>query len=114
MSSSTAKHGPEIARQLDADRLLAYQIHANQAEIRERRIARVSRLWDQRKLLGKCIAAGAALVESRRAADSFSIRIHDALDAAGFGQRRRHGNTRGPHRENGIRGRFAAARICSG
>jgi uncharacterized protein involved in exopolysaccharide biosynthesis len=61
MSSSTAKHGPEIARQLDADRLLAYQIHANQAEIRERRIARVSRLWDQRKLLGKCIAAGAAL-----------------------------------------------------
>jgi hypothetical protein len=61
MSSSSTKPAPDIARQLDADRLLAYQIHEDQEEVRERRIARVSRLWDQRKLLGKCIAAGAAL-----------------------------------------------------
>lgn len=61
MSASSAKPAPEIQRPLDADRLLAYQIHQDQAESRERRIARVGRLWDQRKLLGKCIAAGAAL-----------------------------------------------------
>jgi uncharacterized protein involved in exopolysaccharide biosynthesis len=61
MSSSSTKPAPDIARQSDADRLLAYHIHEDQEEVRERRIARVSRLWDQRKLLGKCIAAGAAL-----------------------------------------------------
>jgi uncharacterized protein involved in exopolysaccharide biosynthesis len=61
MSASSAKPTAEIARQLDADRLLALQIHQDQAESRERKIARVGRMWDRRRLLGKCVATGAAL-----------------------------------------------------
>lgn len=61
MNSSSAKAATEVPRPLDADRLLAYHLHRDQMESRERKIARVGRLWDQRILLGKFIAFGATL-----------------------------------------------------
>jgi capsule polysaccharide export protein KpsE/RkpR len=60
MSSSAVKTSPEVLRALDIDQLLAHRLQQDQLESRERKIARVSQLWDQRKQLAKCAAWGAA------------------------------------------------------
>ena len=59
MSSSAAKTA-DVLRVLDIDQLLAQRLQLDQSERRERKIARIGRLWDQRKHLGKCAAWGGA------------------------------------------------------
>jgi capsule polysaccharide export protein KpsE/RkpR len=61
MSSSSAKIAPEALRALNIEQLLAHRLQQDQLESRERKIARISQLWDQRKQLGKCALWGAAL-----------------------------------------------------
>jgi capsule polysaccharide export protein KpsE/RkpR len=61
MSSISAKPAPEVLRALDIDQLLQDRLQQDQLESRDRKIARISRLWDQRKLLGRFMAYGAAL-----------------------------------------------------
>jgi capsule polysaccharide export protein KpsE/RkpR len=61
MSSFSAKPAPETLRALDIDQLLAHRLQQDQQESRQRKIARVGRLWDERKLLGKFAACGAAI-----------------------------------------------------
>jgi capsule polysaccharide export protein KpsE/RkpR len=60
MSSTSIKIEPEVLRALDIDSLLAERLRQDQLESRDRRIARIDRLWDRRKLLGKFIAYGVA------------------------------------------------------
>jgi capsule polysaccharide export protein KpsE/RkpR len=59
MSSISAKPAPEVLRALDMDQLLQDRLRQDHLESRDRKIARVSRLWDQRKLLGRFMAYGA-------------------------------------------------------
>lgn len=61
MSSTAANTTPEVLRTLDIDQLLANQLQQDQVESRERKIARISRLWDHRKLLGKFGVYGSAV-----------------------------------------------------
>jgi len=61
MSSPSANVGPEVLRALDIDQLLAQRLKQDQWQSRERKIARIGRLWEQRKLLGMFAAYGAAL-----------------------------------------------------
>lgn len=61
MSSFSAKPSPEALRALDIDQLLAHRLQQDQQESRQRKIARIGRLWDERKLLGKFAAYGAAI-----------------------------------------------------
>jgi capsule polysaccharide export protein KpsE/RkpR len=61
MSAFSAKPAPETLRALDIDQLLAHRLQQDQQESRQRKIARVGRLWDERKLLGKFAACGAAI-----------------------------------------------------
>jgi uncharacterized protein involved in exopolysaccharide biosynthesis len=75
MSLTSPNTTPDILRSLDIDQLLAHRLRQDQAESRGRKIARIGRLWKQRKLLGKFIAYGAVaalliaiLVPSRYAA----------------------------------------------
>jgi uncharacterized protein involved in exopolysaccharide biosynthesis len=75
MSLTSPNTTPEILRSLDIEQLLEHRLHQDQAESRVRKIARIGRLWKQRKLLGKFVAYGAAaallmaiLVPSRYAA----------------------------------------------
>jgi uncharacterized protein involved in exopolysaccharide biosynthesis len=59
MSLTSSNTAPEILRSLDIDQLLAQRLRQDQAESRGRKIARIGRLWKQRKLLGKFAAYGA-------------------------------------------------------
>jgi capsule polysaccharide export protein KpsE/RkpR len=59
MSSSAPKSAPEVLPPLEIDQLLSAQLHQEQLQRRHRKIARISRLWDQRKLLAKITAGGA-------------------------------------------------------
>lgn len=59
MSLTSPNTTPEILRSLDIDQLLAHRLRQDQTESRGRKIARIGRLWKQRKLLGKCMASGA-------------------------------------------------------
>lgn len=61
MSSFSAKPTPEVLRALDIDHLLAHRLQQDQQESRKRKIARIGRLWDERKLLGKSAVYGAAI-----------------------------------------------------
>jgi len=61
MTSFSTKPAPEVLRALDIDQLLAHRLQQDQQENRERKIARIGRLWDQRKLLGKFAVYGAAI-----------------------------------------------------
>jgi uncharacterized protein involved in exopolysaccharide biosynthesis len=61
MSSFSAKPAPEALRALDIDQLLAHRLQQDQQESRQRKIARIGRLWDQRKLLGRFAACGAVV-----------------------------------------------------
>jgi capsule polysaccharide export protein KpsE/RkpR len=54
MSSSSTKVAP------DMEQLLTHQLRQDQLGNRDSRIARIGHLWDQRKLLGKFVACGAA------------------------------------------------------
>jgi capsule polysaccharide export protein KpsE/RkpR len=58
MSSTSAKTAPEILRELDIDQLLAERLHQDRADERKRRIARIGKLWERRRLLGKFVAWG--------------------------------------------------------
>ncbi len=60
MSSISVKPAPEVLRTLDIDQLLQDRLRQDHLESRDRKIARISRLWDQRKLLGRFMAYGAA------------------------------------------------------
>jgi uncharacterized protein involved in exopolysaccharide biosynthesis len=60
MSSASAKTAQEVTRPLDLDQLLAKQFHQDQSGKRERKIQRLSQLWDRRKWLAKISASGAA------------------------------------------------------
>jgi capsule polysaccharide export protein KpsE/RkpR len=59
MSSISAKPAPEVLRALDVDQLLQDRFRQDHLESRDRKIAQISRLWDQRKLLGRFMAYGA-------------------------------------------------------
>jgi uncharacterized protein involved in exopolysaccharide biosynthesis len=60
MSAVAPKAAPELLRRLDIDELLAHRLRQDRVENRNKLIARIGRLWDQRKRLGKCIAGGVA------------------------------------------------------
>jgi len=60
MSASSAQTTPEALRALDIDQLLAQRLRQDQQENRDRRIARLGHLWEDRKLLGKFLAWGGA------------------------------------------------------
>jgi capsule polysaccharide export protein KpsE/RkpR len=59
MSSTSAKTAPEIAVHKIGG-APDERFYQDELERRERKIARIGRLWDERKLLTKCAAAGAA------------------------------------------------------
>ncbi len=59
MSMTSPNTTPEVLRALDIDQLLAHRLRQDQAESRGRKIARIGRLWNQRKLLAKFAACGA-------------------------------------------------------
>jgi capsule polysaccharide export protein KpsE/RkpR len=61
MSSFSTKPAPEVLRALDIDQLLAHRLQQDQQESRQRKIARIGRLWDERKLLARFAAYGAAI-----------------------------------------------------
>jgi capsule polysaccharide export protein KpsE/RkpR len=61
MSSSSPRTAPEVLHPLDIDQLLAQHLRHDQVESRHRKIARMSHLWDQRRLLAKFAAVGAAV-----------------------------------------------------
>ena len=61
MSSSVVRPSTDILRAMDIDHLLAQQLQQDQLQSRERKIARIDRLWDERKHLAKCAAWGAAV-----------------------------------------------------
>jgi uncharacterized protein involved in exopolysaccharide biosynthesis len=61
MSMTSPNTTPEVLRALDIDQLLAHRLRQDQAENRVRKIARIGRLWKQRKLLGRFAAYGAAI-----------------------------------------------------
>jgi capsule polysaccharide export protein KpsE/RkpR len=58
MSTSSTKTTPEALRALDIDQLLAQRLRQDQQEARDRRIARIGHLWEQRKVLAKFILWG--------------------------------------------------------
>jgi uncharacterized protein involved in exopolysaccharide biosynthesis len=60
MSASSPKIAPEVLRALDIDQLLAKQVREEQLAARDRKLARIGRLWDRRRLLAKFTAWGAA------------------------------------------------------
>ncbi len=60
MSAISAKPAPEVLRALDMDQLLQDRLRQDHQESRDRKIARISRLWDQRKLLSRFMAYGGA------------------------------------------------------
>ena len=60
MSMSSTKAAREVMYGPDMDQLLASRMQQLQLEGRGRRIARIDRLWDRRKLLGKFVACGVA------------------------------------------------------
>ena len=60
MSMSSTKAAREVMCGPDMDQLLASRMQQLQLEGRGRRIARIDRLWDRRKLLGKFVACGVA------------------------------------------------------
>src|SRR3984893_11759491 len=60
MSASSNKTTPEALRALDIDQLLAQRLRQDQQESRDRKIARIGRLWERRNLLGKFLAWGGA------------------------------------------------------
>ena len=61
MSMTSPNHAPEVLRALDIDELLAHRLRQDQAESRGRKIARIGRLWKQRKLLAKFAACGTGI-----------------------------------------------------
>jgi capsule polysaccharide export protein KpsE/RkpR len=60
MSSTPVKTAPEVLQALEMDELLADRLRQDQLQRRNGKIARIARLWEQRKLLGKFIAWGAS------------------------------------------------------
>ena len=58
MSSTPAKTTTEILQALEMDELLADRLRQDELQRRHNKIARISRLWEQRKVLGKFIAWG--------------------------------------------------------
>jgi capsule polysaccharide export protein KpsE/RkpR len=60
MNSIATKSAPEVIRTLDMEQLLKDRLRQDHQESRDRKIARMSRLWDQRQLLGRFMAYGAA------------------------------------------------------
>jgi capsule polysaccharide export protein KpsE/RkpR len=61
MNSTSPKTQTEGLRPLDMDQLLTHQLHYEQEDRRQRKIARIGRLWDHRKLLFKFALIGAAV-----------------------------------------------------
>jgi capsule polysaccharide export protein KpsE/RkpR len=59
MSSTQVKNAPEVLQSLEMDELLADRLRQGQVQRRHNKIARITRLWEQRKLLGKFIVWGA-------------------------------------------------------
>jgi uncharacterized protein involved in exopolysaccharide biosynthesis len=52
---------PESLRAIDVDELLSRRLQQDQLESRDRKIARVGRVWDERRLLAKFLAWGGAV-----------------------------------------------------
>jgi len=61
MSPSKPKLEPEVVRDLEIDAAVVERLRLDEAEIRVRRIARIDRLWDRRRFLGKCLGYGAVI-----------------------------------------------------
>ena len=60
MSAASVKTPPEVLHPLDMDELLAQRLRQDHVESREAKIARISRLWDSRRLLAKFFILGAS------------------------------------------------------
>ena len=60
MSSTPVKTATEFLQAMEMDELLADRLRQDELQRRNNKIARMSRLWEQRKLLGKFIAWGAS------------------------------------------------------
>ena len=58
---SSTKTAPQALREMDMEQLLTERIRQDQLEGRDRKIARIDRLWEKRRLLGKFAACGVAL-----------------------------------------------------
>jgi len=61
MSSNGTKPAAELLREVDIEGLLTRRLERDQQENRGKRIARIGRLWESRKVLGKFAAWGAVL-----------------------------------------------------
>jgi capsule polysaccharide export protein KpsE/RkpR len=60
MSSTPVKTATEFLQAMEMDELLADRFRQDELQRRNNKIARISRLWEQRKVLGKFIAWGAS------------------------------------------------------
>jgi capsule polysaccharide export protein KpsE/RkpR len=60
MNPISAKPAPDVLRALEIDQQLQHHLLQNHLESRDRKIARISRLWDQRRLLGRFMVYGAS------------------------------------------------------
>lgn len=80
----------ELLRELDLEELIANRLHRDRREIRSRRIARLSSLWENRKLLGKfvlrgvIIAAIVALILPPRYASTTRLMPPDGMKSEGL------------------------------
>jgi uncharacterized protein involved in exopolysaccharide biosynthesis len=60
MNSTAAKTSPEVLREVDIDQLFARRLLQDHLEMRGKRIARLGRLWERRRLLARFVLWGGA------------------------------------------------------
>ena len=112
MSSNGTKPAAEMLREVEIEELLARRLQRDRQENRGKRIARIGRLWESRKVLLQVCRVGCSSDGGDRDPDSFAIRIDNAADAAGSPARpgpRDAGQYRG---ENGRQLSAHLAAIC--
>jgi capsule polysaccharide export protein KpsE/RkpR len=80
----------EFARDLDLEELIANRLHHDRQESRGRRIARLARLWEKRKVLGKFVLRGVivavilALIIPPRYASTTRLMPPDSMQGEGL------------------------------
>ena len=73
MSSNGTKPAAEMLREVEIEELLTRRLQRDRQENRSKRIARIGRLWESRRVLLKFAAWGAVLTAVIRNPDSFAI-----------------------------------------
>jgi capsule polysaccharide export protein KpsE/RkpR len=61
MNSTATKTAPEVLREGELNRILLERLRQERVEERNRRIAQIGRLWNQRKLLAKFVTCGSVV-----------------------------------------------------